>query len=262
MLYEDLTYEEIRNLADQGSLAILPTGCTEQQGPHLPVGFDTWFAKAIMEEASKRLLDAHRLSSLVLPPIPFGPTPEHKGFGSGYVNIPSETHDAVIHAAVTSLVEQGFSRVVVWRGCGGHNLRNVVKRLNEDWAGKCDVFLPNLPYADIWCRLGDPSVPSGHADSFATSIALHLRPEMVRVERIPQAELASVEWDDPALDFSRHSSSGVIGDPTHASAHLGALLWHECVDRAVEVLFSSATSDDAPGIDTKQSLLVDHDGCR
>ena len=39
--YGDLTYEEIRDRARQGWLAIVPTGCTEQQGPHLPVDFDS-----------------------------------------------------------------------------------------------------------------------------------------------------------------------------------------------------------------------------
>jgi len=45
MRYGDLTYEEIREGARQGWLAIVPTGCTEQQGPHLTVDFDTWFVE-------------------------------------------------------------------------------------------------------------------------------------------------------------------------------------------------------------------------
>ena len=44
---------EIRSLIDAGCLAILPTGCTEQQGPHLPVDFDTWFAEFIQLSVSK-----------------------------------------------------------------------------------------------------------------------------------------------------------------------------------------------------------------
>jgi len=46
----------------------------------------------------------------------------------------------------------------------------------------------------------------------------------------------SASIDDPDLDFSRFSPSGVIGDPTHASAALGAVLWEACVDAVVEVL--------------------------
>ena len=40
MKYADFTYEEIRDKATQKALAILRTGCTEQQGPHLPVDED------------------------------------------------------------------------------------------------------------------------------------------------------------------------------------------------------------------------------
>jgi creatinine amidohydrolase len=40
-----------------------------------------------------------------------------------------------------------------------------------------------------------------------------------------------VDWDDPELDFSRYSTSGVVGDPTHASAALGRRLWKAVVER-------------------------------
>jgi hypothetical protein len=37
----------------------------------------------------------------------------------------------------------------------------------------------------------------------------------VRIDDIPEAS-AIRDWDDPALDFAKYSTSGVIGDPTHA----------------------------------------------
>ena len=44
MRFGELTYEEVRDKAraglrpgEAGWLAVVPTGCTEQQGPHLPV---------------------------------------------------------------------------------------------------------------------------------------------------------------------------------------------------------------------------------
>lgn len=41
MCYGSLTYLEIRRHLDNGALAVIPTGCTEQQGPHLPVDIDS-----------------------------------------------------------------------------------------------------------------------------------------------------------------------------------------------------------------------------
>jgi hypothetical protein len=52
--YGDLTYREVARLATSGAVAIVPLGCTEQQGPHLPVDFDTWFAEALMTAASEK----------------------------------------------------------------------------------------------------------------------------------------------------------------------------------------------------------------
>ena len=238
--FGDCTFLEIRQRAQAGWLAVVPTGCTEQQGPHLPVDFDTWFAEAVTLAAAARAAQDYGVRALVLPAIPFGPTPEHRNYGSGYIHIPMEVHQALVHSVLTSLAEQRFRRIVVWRGCGGHNLTQVVEQFNIEQAGKARALLPALPYHDIWCRIGDPSVPGGHADSFATSIALHLRPDAVRADLIARSPQETVDWDDPHLDFTRYSPSGVIGDPTHASAELGARLWQAVVEAAALALKTAA----------------------
>ena len=46
---------------------------------------------------------------------------------------------------------------------------------------------------------------------------LHLRPEAVLRDKIVNPDHDPVDWNDPDLDFSRYSSTGVIGDPTHAT---------------------------------------------
>jgi len=238
--FGDLTYEEIRDAAAGGSLAVVPTGCTEQQGPHLPVDFDTWSAEAIALAAAERAELEHGVRSLVLPAMPFGPASEHKNYGAGYVDIPVKVHDALIHAALDSLAGQGFRRLVVWRGCGGHDLRGVVERFNHENEGGAVALLPEQPYGEIWHRLGDPEVPGGHADSFTTSISMYLRPETVRKDLIADPRNDPVEWDDPNLDFARYSATGVIGDPTHASPELGAKLWEAVVEEAALALKEAA----------------------
>jgi creatinine amidohydrolase len=52
----------------------------------------------------------------------------------------------------------------------------------------------------------------------------------------------TVDWDDPNLDFARYSSTGVIGDPTHASAELGQRLWQAAVEQAARVLQEAASA--------------------
>lgn len=236
MRYGDLTYVEIRDLARQGCLAIVPTGCTEQQGPHLPVDFDTWFVERVTLSASEKAEKDFGIHSVVLPVMPFGPTPEHRNYGSGYIDISKDLHESLVFEVLESLSEQGFRCIVVWRGCGQHDLRDTIKRFNEEHKGRAKAYLPDHPYHDIWCRLGNSLNPGGHADSFATSIALYLRPNDVRTDRIFNPHHAKVDWDDQNLDFSRYSPTGVIGDPTHASAKLGAKLWDIIVEEVATIL--------------------------
>lgn len=232
MKFGNLTYKEIRQAAESGHLAIVPTGCTEQQGPHLPVDFDTWLAEVVCLAASERAKARHGVESLVLPAVPFGPTPEHRGFGTGFIDLPQPTHEAVVQSVLESLAEQGFADIVVWRGCGQHDLAGVVQHFNGRHTGRARAHLPDWPYKQIWERLHQEQVESGHADGFATSLALHLRPESVRRELIPPPELASVNWDDPELDLSSYSSTGVVGNASVASAERGEILWDRIVEQA------------------------------
>ena len=236
MRFGDLTYQEIRGRAEEGWLAVIPTGCTEQQGPHLPVDYDTGIVEAVCLAGARRGSERYGVKALVLPAVPFGPTPEHRAYGSGCIHLPQELHEAVVSSVLDSLAKQGFRRLVVWRGCGQHDLGGVVERFNAEHVGEARAFQPELPYHAIWCRFGDPSIPGGHADSFATSLAMHLRPGSVRVERISDPQNQPVDWNDPKLDFARYSRTGVIGDPTFATAELGAELWEAVVEEAASLL--------------------------
>jgi creatinine amidohydrolase len=230
MRFGDHTFLEIKELLSVGALAVIPTGCTEQQGPHLTVDFDTWLAETVCLAAAGHANKKYGTKILVLPAIPLGPTPEHRNYGTGYLDLPHPLHIEILSAILTSLAEQGFQRIALWRGCGQHDLTELQVTFNSTYAKEKKVFLPDWPYPEIWNRVGDPTVPGGHADSFTTSLALFLRPEAVRLEKIYDPKSYEVDWLDPELDFSQYSSSGVIGDPTYATAELGAKLWREVVD--------------------------------
>lgn len=234
--FGDLTYLEIKERATSDWLAIIPTGCTEQQGPHLPVDFDTWVVETILVAAADYAAIEHNVHMLVLPALPFGPTPEHVNFGSGYVDIPVALHNQMVASILKSLANQGFRRMVVWRGCGGHDLAQVVAGFNDSHHPDAQAFLPGIPFHELWCRMGYEHIPGGHADAFATSLAMHLRPESVRTELIRNPHNGPVDWGDPNLDFAAVTQTGVIGDPTPASAEIGARLWPEVVKTVAQIL--------------------------
>ena len=252
MKYGDLTYEEIHDRANRGWLAIIPSGCTEQQGPHLPVDNDTWFVEQLCNAASEKAHADHGVRSLVLPAIPFGPTPEHRNYGAGYVDIPVDTYDSLVQSILASLAVQGFRKILVWRGCGGHDLRETVKRFNRSFDGRSSAFLPGHPYHEVWCRISDPSIPGGHADSFTTSIALHLRPEVVRKEKIVNPEHEPVDWGRSGTRLRKLLKHGGYGDPTHSSAEIGAKLWEAVIEEVADTISSIAK-------DPKPEGMVDAD---
>jgi creatinine amidohydrolase len=233
-LFGRLTYEELNRLDRNETVVLVPTGCTEQQGPHLAVDFDTWFVEELCEAVADRLESRGRVA-LVLPATPFGPTPEHRGYG-GYVDLRQETFERLLEDVLESLVAQGFSRLVIWRGCGGHRLSGHARRFNDAHHEVARLWVPEHPYYAAWCEVADPAVPGGHADSFATSIALFRHPERVRPGRVPAAAGAAPDLSDPNADWSLVSPTGVVGDPTRASAELGARLWAETVERVAAIV--------------------------
>jgi len=236
MKFGDLTYQEIKEAAQSDWIVLVPTGCTEQQGPHLPVDFDTWFAEKVCNEVSKKSYEDFDINSVVLPAIPYGPTPEHKGFGAGYIHLPQNLHETVYDAVLSSLVEQGFRRIIIWTGCGQHQLDSMVHEFQQKMGNQVNVYIPPKPYQPVLEQIGNPNIPGGHADTFTTSIALALRPNEVRKDKISNPEYAIPDWDDPNLDLSKYTNTGSIGDITQASAELGMRLWEAVIERSSQII--------------------------
>jgi creatinine amidohydrolase len=134
--FGDLTSREIREGARLRWLAVIPTGCTERQGPHLPVDCETWFAETLMLAAAEKAAQDHAVQALVLPAMPFGPPPEPRHVGSGCIDLPLVLHHVLTQAMLSSLMAQGFERMILWQGCGGHHLREVVDHFNRMHQGK------------------------------------------------------------------------------------------------------------------------------
>lgn len=233
MWFGDLTYEEVRERAAAGAPVFVPLGCTEQQGPHLPVDFDTWMVGAMAFAIAARVEAQRKHDILVLPALPFGPTPEHAGFGAGYVNLRQSTHEAVVEDVLESMAGQGFCTIVVWRGCGQHDLGAAIARFN---AAHADVraWQPLCDYPRIADEAFGREVAGGHADSFATSLCLALRGAAVRRERIRHPVMSPFEWG-PHMDFSAITDNGIVGDPSAATEEAGTRMWEMIIDEGARI---------------------------
>jgi creatinine amidohydrolase len=237
MDYGKLTYTEIKDAALADWIVIIPTGCTEQQGIHLPVDFDTWFVGTLCNSASILAAEKHNVNSLVLPTMPFGPTPEHIGFGAGYINLPQGFHESVYEEVLKSLTDQGFRRIIIWQGCGQHHLSPMVERFMAGVSDSINIFFPEFPYQKVWDELVGPDVYGGHADGFATSISLYMRQDDVRKDKIRNPEYSMPNWSSPEIDLSKHSDTGSIGDLSVSSAKLGKKIWDSLIRDCAEIIY-------------------------
>ncbi|MEU6267498.1 creatininase family protein [Saccharopolyspora shandongensis] len=202
-------------------VALLPVGSYEQHGGHLPLITDTAIAHII----GKRLADAYGL--MQLPPITIGCSHEHEGLWSGTVSVSASTLYAVINDVADSLERAGINRLVLVNAHGGNYVLSHVAQ--EASAGKRRRILI-YPDSTAWSRAREEAgcVLTGHQDMHAgegeTSILLHAAPELVR-DSYRDADHRADDRPNLLLHGMRHyTSSGVIGQPSAATAEKGSAL--------------------------------------
>lgn len=240
--FAELSREALRSLAPE-SLVILPLGATEQHGPHLPSGTDTFSVEAIAAAAGR--IAAQQVSVVLAPSLPFGSSAHHLVYGAT-LSLSTETYYRVLRDLLESLVEDRFQRVFLLNGHGGnHELAQLAAR---DVALKQDVRIAAGSYWTIaWDALTAAKAHEnrrlpGHAGDFETSVMLSLRPELVAVDRPHRDDVGD---SDPrrfegAWRHERHGFwteiEGFTDSPDRATAERG-VEFREIIARAVAQAF-------------------------
>lgn len=223
MRWDELNRRQLGELLPE-AVVVVPTGATEQHGPHLPVGTDTFVVEHVAREAAAAVAD--RVPLVVAPTLPYGSSHHHLPFG-GTMSLTTETYFAVMRDLVASLIESGFRRVVIVNGHGGnHELMQLVVR---DLALKHPADLAALSYwlpaaADLAALRDDaPSRLPGHAGAFETSLIMALRPDLVRhpLPHRDSAQIAALTAQPPGWRLERHGAWQAM-DGFSDSPNLGA----------------------------------------
>ncbi|WP_411147706.1 mycofactocin biosynthesis peptidyl-dipeptidase MftE [Streptomyces sp. A30] len=196
-------------------LVLVPLGSFEQHGPHLPLDTDTRIADAVANAVARRLGE----KTLVAPPVVYAASGEHQGF-PGTMSIGNEALRFMLVELVRSLALWA-GRVVFVNGHGGNVrcLSRVAAQLAQE--GRDVAWIPCFPAG------GD-----AHAGHTETSLMLHLAPRLVHLSRAERGNTAPLAELMPAMlagGVGAVAPSGVLGDPTTATADEGARLFDELV---------------------------------
>ncbi len=229
----EMTWPEVAAAVAAGATTvILPLGATEQHGPHLPLGTDTYRATALAERLLALLPD-----TLLAPAFPIGCSDEHTGF-AGLLSLNTETMAHIIVDCARRMVVWGVQRLVLLSAHGGNTdaLALVVERLHHELPTlRVWPSVPTLQHdgdridAALLCiARADGITPEAiglHAGEGETSEMLHLRPDLVRqAQRQPGycGDMTAIMPRLRAAGLRPVTPSGVLGDPTAANAARGA----------------------------------------
>ncbi len=235
---EDMTWMEIRDRIQGGvTTVIVPTGGTEQNGPHMVTGKHNTIVRYTTGEIAKRLQNA--VVAPVIAYVPEGridPPEGHMQF-PGTISVSDGTFALLLQDAATSLKQNGFKLICFVGDHGGSQSvqKQVAAKLSEMWQSS-GVRVINVPdyYGnngqDKWVESIGIKVlnPGAHAGLEDTSELMTLDAQGVRNElRGPHTE-------------NDYKSTGAMGDSTLASANYGRQFLELKIQAAVNQIAHAA----------------------
>lgn len=219
---------------EQDKVVLVPVGHIEQHGYHAPLSTDTLIIQAIAAGTADALPDR----TVCLPTLPYGVSMHRRSF-AGTFNVGGRAFEDFWLAVIDTLVGRGFARFYLMSGHGGNSsfLTNVIKYAGERY--------PTIFCATSFLYLSGPQGVAalekrrqsarggmGHACELETSLVLHLRPELIHLERaVDEMDYIStpsyyMDWieggalvaNPPWEDDTR---TGAYGAPSLATAEKG-----------------------------------------
>jgi creatinine amidohydrolase len=220
-ILSEMNARELREIADDRTIAILIFGACENHGDHMPFGADF-----IMPfELAKRLASKyHHL--IVFPPMPYGVSSHHKDFYMT-ISLQPETMLALIFDILQSLVDNKISRILIINGHDGNiapielasrkikeKHPEVVISCLESWwtlVGALDKEI-----FEVWNGLG-------HGGEAETSAMLAVRPDLVDMNLAPKQVVPKLPGNNVRIywSFKELTDTGATGSPQKATAQKG-----------------------------------------
>ena len=243
------TAPEVREIAGRdGSVLVVPVGSIEQHGNHLPVATDTILVDAVANLGAERVHGDVPL--LVTPPVWSGYSPHHMPFG-GTITLEYDDLLDTLEDIADAALDNGFDALLLVNGHGGNAslISSAVSTIGVDHPEVDVLGVTYFQLAEAFIDGIRESEVGGmsHGGEFETSLMLHLRPDLVREDRLEGTY--HEESYDRSLDdmfqggplgvyrsFDEYSETGAIGDPHLASAEKGERIYDLLGDEVEAIL--------------------------
>jgi creatinine amidohydrolase len=226
---QDLTWQEVE-AAERDCVVLIPTGSLEQHGPHLPLFTDSIIVTAVAEAVESRL----GAKVLLTPTLWLGASGHHLKF-PGSLSNSFCAYNGAIESIVESLIPHGFTKFYVLNGHGGNNEPNgiAMRTLKAKY--------PNLTFGHsgyfgftskkISEVMEGPIKEMRHACEAEVSLILHLRPDLVRKNKLRDDGLYP---DPPVLGVIHHfdemTEEGSLGYASLGTAEKGRVIFDAAVE--------------------------------
>lgn len=185
IIWNESTRDELRHALPE-SVVVLPTAATEQHGPHLATGHDSF----TVTEIAHRAADVAGAPIVLAPALIFGSSHHHLPFG-GTLSLSTDTYYRVVRELVDSMLAGGARRVFLLNGHGGNQELNqlVARDVALDQPVDRPVAIGAASYWQLAAAslAADPALAGiplpGHAGRFETATMLAMAPDRVREPR-------------------------------------------------------------------------------
>ena len=260
--YGEMTWPEIKEAAQARRVAVLPVATIEDHGLHLPVDTDLFLCANVCEMAVSRAAER----AVLVPAINHGFSPHHLDF-PGATTVGAETLIRYGVDVCKSLAHHGFERILIVNGHGSNApfvdimARLTVLESNALAAAVSYWAAPGVREVAEALRESDKIGGMNHACEFETSAYLALRPDLVDMSKAVR-ELSHrpsknywtdlVGGDGPLAmmeQWSALTKTGVMGDPTKASAEKGRQLLEAAASGIVELIDELRARERASAVD-------------
>ena len=222
------------------SFAVLPWGATEPHNYHLPYLTDWYIAHDVAVDSVTKAQSQYGVRGMVLPPIPLGAQNPGQKELPFCIHTRYETQCRVLTDIVDSLHLQGIRLLILLNGHGGNNFKSMVRDLTFEYP---DTTIVCVDWMTIEPQKNYFEIFDDHAGEMETSVMLHYRPELVRLERAGSG--ASTPFNIEGLNnkvgwaprhWDKTTQDTGVGDPRKATAEKGKRYVEVLTDKIAQLM--------------------------